>query len=466
MRVKFFGATQTVTGSMHLLEIEKGPTILLDCGLYQGEEFASENINSEFPCSPKDVDILVLSHAHIDHCGNIPQFVKKGFKGKIFSTHATYDLATIMLADSAAIQEKDTAFDNKWRARKQMPLLTPLYRPEDVGPALDLFFSIPYNTWHPIASGVDLLFRDAGHMLGSASVTLKINEGGKEIVFGFTGDVGRINKPILRDPQPMPEVDYLISESTYGGKDHDDFAIAEEELLKIIEEACVRKKGKLMIPAFSVGRTQDIVHTLDRLENQGRLPSIPVFVDSPLSVNATQIFELHPECFDDELKKYMLKDPNPFGFSKLKYTREVADSKAINNQKGPMIIIASSGMANAGRILHHFVNNIEDPANTILIVGYCAQGTLGAALVNGVNKVKIYGDVYKVKADVKRMSAYSAHAGQSELATFLSNQKSGKLKKMWLVHGEPDRCIAMKNYLESEAFHNISIPSRGDQFEI
>lgn len=465
MKVKFWGAAQTVTGSQHLLELDNGRRILLDCGLYQGRESFADEYNTEFSAPAHTIDYLVLSHAHIDHCGNIPQLVKSGFNGPIYCTPATYDLATILLKDSAMIQEKDAEYENKHRKRRGLPEVEPFYTKKDVDPALNLFKTIPYEKWQKIDDDIEVLFRDAGHILGSASVTLKIKEDGREIMLGFTGDIGRPNRQILEDPKPMPEVDYLICESTYGGKIHELNPQAEDHLFRIFHKTCVEGKGKLIIPAFSVGRTQDIVHSLDKLENEGKIPkSIPVYVDSPLAVNATDIFKAHPECFDDDLVEYMRTDPNPFGFNNLHYIRSVEESKKLNRREGPCVIISASGMITAGRILHHVRNNIEDVRNTILLVGYCAKGSIGSRLASGEDKVRIFGETYKVKAQIEKLHAFSAHGDQEEMGAFIENQKGAK--QIWLVHGDPNRSEKMRDWLQDRGFGKVDIPLRGEQFVI
>lgn len=467
MRIKFWGAARTVTGSMHLLLLKDGRKILLECGIYQGSEGFKQSYNREFPCPPSEIDLLILSHAHIDHCGNIPQLVKEGFRGEIVCTHATYDLASILLADSAKIQESDAEYENRGRRRRGEPEIEALYTTKDVAPALSHFITYPYDRWVTVMPGVKLMFRDAGHMLGSASVNLRIDEDGKEIKLGFTGDVGRRDREILRDPQPMEPADFVISESTYGGREHESLPETEEMLLKLIHETCVERKGKLLIPAFSVGRTQDIIHILDRLQNQGRMPKIPVYVDSPLAINATRIFEVHPECFNEELIDYMHRDPDPFGYPGLHYTRDVASSKRLNVMQGPAVIISASGMITAGRILHHLRHNVENPNCTVLIVGYCAQGTLGERLINGAKEIRIFGDEYRVKARIERLNGLSAHADQSEMFDFIEqSHPAGRLKHLFLVHGEGDRSQMLKDYFLERGYSNISIPERGTEFEI
>ncbi|MEM6273475.1 MAG: MBL fold metallo-hydrolase [Bacteroidota bacterium] len=467
MILKFWGAARTVTGSMHLIHLDNGKKILLDCGLYQGKEGFADEYNRSFPCPPEEIDLLILSHAHIDHCGNIPQLVKAGFRGKIYCTHGTKDLATLLLTDSAGIQEKDAKYENRYRRRRGLDPIAPLYTLADVPAALGNFVTLPYGHWTPIDEDIELLFLDAGHMLGSASVSLRIREGGETVKIGFTGDIGRPGRRILRDPVPMPPCDYLISESTYGGRVHETIQDSQGLLLDIIQEACVKKRGILVIPAFSVGRTQNIVQSLDQLETEGKLPPIPVYIDSPLAVNATEVFRMHPECYDEELLEYMTWDPNPFGFNGLHYIREAKDSKALNERDGPFIVISSSGMMTAGRVLHHLSHTIEDPRNTILVVGYCAKNTLGARIVRGDKKVRIFGDEYRVRANVVRLNAYSGHAGQNEMYQFIrAGQDPEKIKQIFLVHGEEDRAEKFRDHLIARGYAHVLAPMRGESLRL
>jgi len=468
MQVKFCGAAQFVTGSSHLITLDNGYKILLDCGLFQGKGRHIWDLNNTWHFDPAEIDTLILSHAHIDHTGRVPQLVKDGFSGDIHCTHATRSLCSIMLLDSAKIQERDVEWYNKKLTKRKIKKgkrpRTPLYISEDVQPAMDLYIGYNYNRWHKITEQVSVMFRDAGHILGSASVTLKIEENGEEKLIGFTGDIGRPNRPILRNPRQMPEVDYLICESTYGDKDHELPPEQAEEFLKVIKDTCLEKKGKLIVPAFSVGRTQEIVYMLDKMETAGLLPKIPVYVDSPLAVNATMIFGSHPECFDNELNEYLLIDDNPFGFNDLNYIREVAASKALNDSQEPCIIISSSGMMNAGRVKHHLYNYIDHPKNTFLIVGYCSPDTPGGMLRNGVESIKLFGDWKMVNAEVKVMDSFSAHGDRNEMWDFISNQQN--LKKLFLVHGDYDTQLAFKQFLHGKGIENIEIPEEGDEFEI
>jgi len=469
MKIKFCGAAREVTGSAHLLTLDDGYTILLDCGLFQGPEELEAN-NPTWLFDPSQIDCLVLSHAHIDHSGRIPKLVRDGFPGPIHCTHATRSLCSIMLLDSAKIQEKDSEYFNRRQQRKpekeRQPLRTPLYTSDDIPATMNRFVGYGYDRWFHIHPDVEVCFQDAGHILGSASVTLRIREGDRKITFGFTGDVGRPNRPILRDPRPMPECDYLICESTYGDRDHAGLPEDVDRLLEVIRHTCLEKKGKLIIPAFSVGRTQEIVYILDRLETEGRLPNnIPVFVDSPLAVNATMIFGSHPECFDNELNEYMLIDDNPFGFNELTYVRSVDMSKRLNVMPDPCIIISSSGMMNAGRIVHHLQHNIDHPRNTFLIVGYCAPYTPCGQLRSGKDTIRIFGEEKPVRADIEIMDSFSAHAGRSELLDFIANQRK-RLKNIFLVHGTIDRQESFRKLLEKEGFGKVDIPQLGETFKI
>ena len=467
MKIQFCGAAREVTGSAHLITLEDGFKILLDCGLYQGSSDDMLEFNEHWYFSPSEIGCLILSHAHIDHSGRIPKLVGDGFQGDIHCTHATRDLCSIMLLDSAKIQEMDVKYYNKRQLKRghKDRLKEPLYTTRDVEMAWNLFDSHGYGRWFRVHDSVEALFQDAGHILGSANVTLRIQEKGRTILFGFTGDVGRPNRPILRDPVPLPEVDYLICESTYGDRDHEAAPNELERFLKIILHTCIEKQGKLIIPAFSVGRTQEIVYVLDQLESAGRLPDIPVYVDSPLAVNATTVFGSHPECFDNDLNEYLLLDDDPFGFNSLAYVRNVEISKKLNYSGEPSIIISSSGMMNAGRVKHHLFHNIENARNTFLIVGYCAPGTPGGALRDGAKQLRIFGEEKIVKAEIEVMDSFSAHADRHELADHISNQKDS-IRKLFLVHGTLDRQEAFRIFLQERGFHGVEIPELGQEFEL
>lgn len=467
MKVKFCGAAGEVTGSSHLVTLSNGYKALLDCGLYQGDPEKAYDMNRQFEFDPRELDCVILSHAHIDHIGRLPKLVKKGFRGNVYATPATRSLALIMLLDSAKIQQYDYEYDVKIAQRKGLPTkhMEPLYTVDDVYKALSLFVTVGYNRWLKIKSNLSLYFREAGHILGSASICLKIKEEGKEFKLGFTGDIGRPSRPIIKNPEPMHKVDYLICESTYGGRKHESRPSEYKHLLDIITKTCVEKKGKLIIPAFSLGRTQEIVFMLDKMSSSGELPKIPVYVDSPLSVNATRVFRLHPECYDDELVDYIEFNPDPFGFNGLHYITDVNDSKAINSIKTPAIIISSSGMVNAGRVRHHVANNIENPNSTILIVGYCAPGTTGHALAIGKEEIFLFGDKKKVRADIEVMDSFSAHADEDEMIDFVSNQKKS-VKKIFLVHGSDTARAAFTDRLSKEGFSQVFSPMLGDEVEL
>lgn len=469
MHIKFCGAARNVTGSAHLITLDDGYRILLDYGLFQGKGKDVWENNNKWFFEPSSVDCMILSHAHIDHAGRIPQLVKGGFKGDIYTTHASRSLCAIMLLDSAKIQERDVEWHNnkilKKRKKKTKKLRTPLYTSKDVGPAMQQFVGCGYERWVRIKEGVEVLFRDMGHILGSASVTLKITEGKKEKLIGFTGDIGRPNRPILRDPNILPEVDYLICESTYGDKEHESPPEQVETFLEILKETCIENKGKLIIPAFSVGRTQEIVYMMDKLESAGKLPKLPIYVDSPLAVNATQVYGSHPECFDNNLNEYLLTDDNPFGFNSLTYIRNVDESKALNDLAKPCVIVSSSGMMNAGRVRHHLFNNIEDPKNTFLIIGYCSPDTPGGMLKRGIQEIKLLGEVKEVKAQIKTMDSFSAHGDRKEMLEYIGNQKNSA-KKVFLVHGEYDTQLEFKKYLNANGFDQVEIPDAGQEFEV
>ncbi len=468
MNVKFCGAAGTVTGSCHLLTLDDGTQILLDCGLYQGRDEEMIEFNKNWYFDPKTIDVVLLSHAHIDHSGRLPRLVKDGFEGPIVCTSATRDLCAIMLMDSAGIQERDAEWLNKKAGRWSHGVAKPLYTKRDVSRCMNQFIGMGYDRWYPLLPHVDVLFRDAGHILGSASVTIRVKneDGSTKKVIGFTGDIGRPDRPILKDPHPMPACDALICESTYGYKEHEARTDQDERFLRIIQETCVEKKGKLIIPAFSIGRTQELVHTLDTLETYGKLPKIKVYVDSPLAINATRIFGQHPECFDEEILEYMLFDENPFGFSDLIYTRKVQASKMINHSDEPCIIISASGMASSGRIRHHIYNNIEQEKNTIMIVGYCAPNTLGGHLARGAKQVRIFNQEKEVRCRVERMNAFSAHGDRKEMLDFLQNQDPDRLEKLFLVHGERDKQEKFQEYLSNAGFSGVFIPHLGESFKL
>jgi metallo-beta-lactamase family protein len=439
MQIHFFGATRTTTGSMYLFEVN-GRRLLLECGLFQGRREESIQRNCCFPFDPKQVDAVVLSHAHIDHAGNLPNLCKQGYAGNIYCTFATRDLSGIMLVDSAKIQKDDAAFVSKKRAKQKLPPVEPLYSEADAEQALQQFVAFNYDRPFPVLDGVTVMFRDAGHILGSAQVVLDIRENGRKFRYLFSGDVGRGNDEILRDPVPVENADYLQIESTYGGREHSVRTDADETVGRLVLET-LKQNGKVIIPAFSVGRTQQIVYVLNQLTLEGKLPRVPIFVDSPLSVNATEIYRLHPECFNDTINKFLHEKANPFGMENLTYIREVANSMKLNDLKEPAIIISASGMCEAGRIRHHLKNHIGDPKNLILFIGYCAEHTLGAQIVAGANPVNIFGEPQAVRAKIVSLDTYSGHADRNELKQYVG-KISGDIKKIICIHGEESQCLA------------------------
>lgn len=439
MKLKFCGAAGTTTGSQHLLEIN-GKKILLDCGLYQGRRKDAHEINNTFPhFNPAEIDAVVLSHAHIDHSGNMPNLTSNGFKGNIYATFATRDLCQVMLADSARIQKSDADWLNKKRLKEGLTPLEPLYTEIDAELCMRQFVNMGYGRKMIITEGVSVEFIDAGHILGSAQVILEIEdqEDGKKKRLLFSGDVGRGENDILRDPEAAADIDFVLMESTYGGREHILGTKADERIAKILRRA-IDKGGKVIIPAFAVERTQQLLYILHQLFEEGRIPEIPVYVDSPLAVNATEIFRLHPECFNEEVYQFLFEKRNPFGFEGLTLVRSVSGSKELNAQKEQAIIISASGMCEAGRILHHLKNTIENPENTILFVGYCAQQTLGWKIREGWDEVKIFGQNYQLKANVEIVDSLSGHADHSELLDYFK-AITGKKEKVWLVHGEQER---------------------------
>lgn len=467
MQVQFLGAAKEVTGSKHILTTTKGKKILLDCGMYQGKGLETDAENRDLGFDPAEIDCMILSHAHIDHSGLIPYIVSLGFKGNIYCTPATRDLCAIMLEDTAHIQENDTHDFNKRRIKKGLPPVQPLYDSKDVIESMNHFISIPYNKRVELYyDEVYLIFTDAGHILGSAVVNLELKVRTRYVKLAFTGDIGRMENRILKTPQAFPQADYIISESTYGNRLHDDLQTSDKQLLEIVRHTCVEKRGKLLIPSFSVGRTQEIIYALDRLENKGLLPRINVYVDSPMSTNATNIFRLHPECFNEEITTYMKTDPDPFGFNDLFYITKAGDSKKLNSIKEPCIIISASGMMEAGRIKHHLANNIENPATTILSVGYCSPVTLGARILRGDEEVSIHGNKYHVKAEIAKIESYSAHADYKEMLEFFGTQDKKQIKKMFLVHGDEEAQLFLRDFLNEHGFKNIEIPSKGQVFQL
>lgn len=466
MKITFYGAAREVTGSKHLLETDDGKKILLDCGEFQGKGLETQELNKALPFNPAEIDHIILTHAHIDHSGLIPYMYRNGFAGSVVCTNATRDLCSIMLADAGKIQEHDTYTFNKKRAKKGLPPAEPLFTQADGVACMSLFISVAYDRKFRIDENITVKFINTGHMLGSgvANIEVKTKNGIKRIA--YTGDIGRPVNRILKSPEPFPQADILITESTYGDRLHPAIHESDEELFNIVQDTCVRKKGKLIIPAFSVGRTQEIVYSLNNLYNQNRLPKVDTYVDSPLSVNATNIFKLHSECFNDDIRNVMLTDPDPFGYNSLFYITSKEDSMKLNDIRGPVIIISASGMMEAGRVKHHLANSISNPNNTILIVGYCAPTTLGARIGRGDKKVSIHGTEYMVNADIKKIEAYSGHGDYMEMSEYISCQDPAKLEKLIIVHGEYSTQQTYAKFLESKGFRNIHIPDKGETIEL
>jgi metallo-beta-lactamase family protein len=464
MKIKFIGAAREVTGSKHLITTESGKKILLDCGMFQGKGLETDSMNRDLMFDPSQIDHIILTHAHIDHSGLIPYAYKLGFRGSVICTNGTRDLCAIMLADSAFIQEHDTITFNKRRIKKGLPQVEPIYTQADATACLKLFIGVPNDMKFRIDDNIKVKFTNTGHMLGSGVANIEISENGKIKRIAYTGDIGRPSDQILTPPQPFPQADVLITESTYGDRLHQDSKEAEEELLNIVVDTCVRKEGKLIIPAFSVGRTQEIVFSLNNFFNAGRLPKIDIFVDSPLAVNATAVFRMHPECFNKNFSDVLEKDPDPFGFDNLYYINKVEDSKKLNDHKNPCVIISASGMMEAGRVKHHLANNISNPKNTILIVGYCAPSTLGAKIGRGNKEVSIFGTIYPVKAEVKKLESFSGHGDYKEMISFLNCQDKNSLGRMFIVHGEYETQKKYISFLTDDGFKNIEAPAKGQEY--
>jgi metallo-beta-lactamase family protein len=460
MKIAFHGAARTVTGSKHLLTLSNGKKILLDCGMFQGLGKETDILNREFGFEPGEVDVMILSHAHIDHCGLIPRLVKEGFSGKIFCTPATKDLSTVLLKDSAEIQEDEIKYQNKRRASDGLPYLLALYTTEDAQKAAEHFVEAGYNQWFDVTDGVQAMYTDAGHIIGSTCVHVKVNEGGKETRLTFSGDVGRYRDAILKSPETFPQADYIVMESTYGNSLHDNNATTPDMLLRWIEKACLQKKGKLIMPAFSVGRTQELLYSLNQLELENRLPDLDYYVDSPLSIQATEIVKRYPQYFNKTIQKIMQSDKDPFGFKGLRFVQTVDQSKQLNFQNGPMVIISASGMGDAGRVKHHISNNIENSRNTILLTGYCEPHSIGGRLIAGDKEINIYGILHEVHAEVGAIRSMSAHGDYEDLCQWLSCQDMKQVKKLFLVHGEYKVQQDFQQRLIKKGYADVEIPEQ------
>jgi metallo-beta-lactamase family protein len=458
MKIAFHGAARVVTGSKHLISLNNGKKYLLDCGMFQGMGPQTDVLNRNWGFTPAQVTTLILSHAHIDHSGLIPKLVRDGFTGKIFCTPATLELTGVLLEDSAGIQEDDIKYTNKRRKAEGQPYLQPLYDTDDARRAMEHFVSVEYDTWHPIDEDVQVLYTDAGHIIGSAAVHLKIKEEGKEYHITFSGDVGRYKDVILRSPEVFPQADYILIESTYGNSLHDPVSTTPDMLLDWIVKTCLKKKGKLIIPAFSVGRTQELLFALNGLEEQGRLPPLDYYVDSPLSVAATEIVKHYPQYFNKTIQKVLENDKDPFAFRGLKFIKTVDESKLLNYRSDPFVVISASGMADGGRVVHHISNNIENSRNTILLVGYCEPHSLGGRLMAGAKEVHIFGVLHEVHAEVGSIRSMSAHGDYEDLTQFLACQDPRQVKTLFVVHGEYDVQQAFRDRLIRKGFTAVEIP--------
>jgi metallo-beta-lactamase family protein len=447
-----WGAAEEVTGSKHFLKIGED-TIMVDCGAFQGHREEADEKNRNWQFDPAALSALILTHAHYDHSGLIPLLPEKDFNKNIYTTPASRDLANLIMMDAAHIQVKDLEYLSKKAMKKGMPFeKKPLYTENEVVESLKLFVTVSYHRPFIIADGIEVQFYDAGHILGSAITLLEVKRNSKKLSIGFSGDLGRKNLPILRDPELLPPVDYLIMESTYGDRLHDPIEKAAQKLAEIVRKT-VERRGKIIIPAFAVERTQELVYILHLLNDDGKIPRIPVYVDSPMAANATAIFRVHQECYDEEVRKAFIDHhKNPFGFNELTYVMSTEDSKRLNDLKEPAVIISASGMCESGRILHHLANNIENPRNTILIVGFMAQNTLGRRIAEKQPEVKIFGDLYKLKAEVIVMDTFSAHADQNDILNYISGLDQSRLKEIFLVHGEPEAQSYLKNLLDERGY--------------
>ena len=458
MKIVFHGAARTVTGSKHLLTLDNGRKYLLDCGMFQGLGSQTDVLNRNWGFNPAEVSVLILSHAHIDHSGLIPKLVRDGFAGKIYCTPATRELTAVLLEDSAGIQEDEIKYINKKRKAEGEPYLQPLYTEDDAKRTVDRFVTVEYGSWFAVDENVSVLYTDAGHIIGSAAVSLRVKEDGKETHITFSGDVGRYKDDILRSPEVFPQADYILIESTYGNSLHDPVETTPDMLLKWITRTCLEKKGKLIIPAFSVGRTQELLYALNSLEEERRLPPVDYYVDSPLSVAATEIVKHYPQYFNKQIQKVLQTDNDPFSFSGLKYIKTVEESKLLNFRDEPFVVISASGMADAGRVKHHIKNNIGSSRNTILLVGYCEPHSLGGRLMAGAKEVNIFGVHHEVHAEVGSIRSMSAHGDYEDLSQFLACQDPKQVKTLFIVHGEYEVQQAFQVRLLKKGFTDVRIP--------
>ena len=464
MKIAFHGAARTVTGSKHLITLKDGKKILLDCGMFQGMGSATDEMNRDLGFNAAEVNVMILSHAHIDHSGLIPKLVKEGFSGKIFCTPATKDLATVLLEDSAEIQENEVKYQNKKRKAQGEPLLQPLYSKQDAAASFGLFTEQDYDKWYKVIDGVEAMFTDAGHIIGSTCVHVRITENGKQSQISFSGDVGRYRDVILKSPTVFPQADFILLESTYGNSLHEDIKSSIDTILQWISHTCIEKGGKLIMPAFSLGRTQEILYALNQLENENRLPKLDYFLDSPLSITVTDIVKKYKSYFNRTIQKVLEQDDDPFHFTGLKYIEDVEDSKLLNYRNEPCVIISASGMAEAGRVKHHISNNVENSRNAILMTGYCEPNSLGARLQNGKDEISIFGVRHQVHAEIGAIKSMSAHGDYEDMLQWLACQDKKQIRKLFLVHGEYEVQQAFQQRLIKKGFLDVEIPER--HFEI
>ena len=466
MKISFHGAARTVTGSKHLVQLAHGETFLLDCGLFQGLGRDTDAYNASFGFDAKTLDYVILSHAHIDHTGLLPKLAAEGFNGKIYCTPATKALTEILLEDSAMIQRDDAKYKNKRLTREGMPLVEPLYTMDDVNLVLPMLQTVEYDKPYKISEHVELMYTDAGHIIGSAAVNLTIKENKETKTLTFSGDIGRYRDMILRSPAKFPPADFIIIESTYGDKLHDLVHSTPDDLLKWIEDTCVEQKGNLIIPAFSVGRTQEILFELNQLSLEKRLPHIPIYVDSPLSIEATEMLKKFPKYYNKKIQRILEVDDDPFDFEGLRYIKTVEESKALNEDMHPKVIISASGMADAGRVKHHIKNNIGSDKNTILMVGYCEPRSLGGRLMNGAKEVRIYGEPFEVRSKIGSIKSMSAHGDYEDLMQFLACQNPLAVKQVYIVHGEPEVQDHFAERLRKKGFKDVIVPELHETHEL
>ena len=460
MKIAFHGAARTVTGSKHLITLKNGTKVLLDCGMFQGMGKETDVLNREFGFDADEVNVMILSHAHIDHSGLIPRLVKQGFNGKIFCTDTTKELCGLLLEDSAEIQENDVKYHNKNSKAQGAPLIQPLYTIEDAKNCMRNFHPRAYGEWFDVIEGVQAMFTDAGHIIGSTCVHVRVTENGVTKQVTFSGDVGRYRDVILKSPQNFPQADFILLESTYGNSLHEDVHTSVDTLLSWVQRTCIERRGKLIIPAFSLGRTQEILYAFNQLEMENRLPKLDFFLDSPLSTSVTDVIKKYPQYFNKTIQRVIETDNDPFMFTGLRYIKSVDESKMLNYRNEPCVIISASGMAEAGRVKHHISNNIENSHNSILMTGYCEPNSLGGRLLSGVKEVGIFGVQHEVHAEIGAIKSMSAHGDYEDLSQWLACQDTQAVKKLFLVHGEYDTQIAFKNRLVKKGFHDVEIPER------